>query len=298
MAKSRGREPAQDPLVDHGRDAVGLGRDGVVVDVADGRAVLPRRAQSLVDPGDGLEPVRVVVADEPRRHVEDHLRGAIVVDEHDLAGARVEAAEGEQVRGGGAAPAVDGLVVVAHDRDVGPVPRHQLQHLELGVVRVLELVDDDEAVALAQAGEHGGALAQQRERAVDLVAEVDEPGLGEQALVRLVEGGELEVRLGLVPLLVGRRRGEPRLGPRAVLRRRDVLVLGAAHERRERGEVTRGVAERAEAVEREAEEALAQEDHLLRLREDTELGVEPASSADSRSTRSPNAWNVEIVVSA
>ena len=64
------------------------------------------------------------------------------------------------------------------------------------------------AVALAEPGEHRGPLAQQRERPVDLVAEVHEPRLAEQPLVSLVEGRQLEVPLGLVPLLGRRRRGE------------------------------------------------------------------------------------------
>ena len=150
----------------------------------------------------------------------------------------------------------------------------QPQHLELSVVRVLELVDQDVRVARAQARERVLPLAQQRERPSDLVAEVHEPGLAEQALVRLVEGRELEVGRGEVALLLRRRPREAGLGPLAVLPRRDVLVLGAAHERRERLEMPRRVAERTEAVERQPEQPLAQEDHLLGLREHAELRIE------------------------
>ena len=65
-----------------------------------------------------LEPVRVVVGDEARGRVQDQLGRAVVLGQHHLARPRVEPAEGEQVRGRRAAPAIDGLVVVAHHRDV------------------------------------------------------------------------------------------------------------------------------------------------------------------------------------
>ena len=159
------------------------------------------------------------------------------------------------------------------------------------MVRVLELVHQDVAEAAAQPREDGRPLAQQGEGAVDLVAEVHEPRLAEQPLVRLVEGRELEVGRGLVPLVLGRRGRELLLGPGAVLRGRDVLVLRAAHERRERGEVARRVAERTEAVERQVEEPLAQEDHLLRLREHAELRVEPG--LEGRLAQHPVAEGVE-----
>ena len=45
------------------------------------------RAQPLVEPLARLEPVGVVVADEPMRRVEDRLPAAVVVDEHDARGA-------------------------------------------------------------------------------------------------------------------------------------------------------------------------------------------------------------------
>ena len=103
----------REALVDLRGDGVGLRRNRVEGAVAHGRAVRPRRAQALVDPEARLQPVRVVVADEPRGRVEDHLRRAVVLGQHHLARPRVVAAEREQVGGGRAAPAVDRLVVVA-----------------------------------------------------------------------------------------------------------------------------------------------------------------------------------------
>ena len=142
------------------------------------------------------------------------------------------------------------------------------------MVGVLELVDQHETVAGAEPRQKRRPLPQQAERAVDLVAEVDEPGLGQQPLVRLVELSELQVARRLVALGLARRGRELRLGPGPVLRRRDVLVLGPAHERRERGQVAGRIAERPEAPQRQREQTLAQEDDLLRLREHAELRVE------------------------
>ena len=83
------------------------------------------------------------------------------------------------------------------------------------------------------------------------------------------------MRLGRVALLVVFRRREPCLGPVAVLGGRDVLVLRSADESGQCREVARRVAERPEAPQRQLEQPLAQEDHLLRLREHAELRVEP-----------------------
>ena len=162
IATSRGRKPCAQPLVDHRRDAVGLGRAGVEVDVAHRRRRRAlRRAQPLVDARHDLEPIGVVVGDEARGGVEDRLGRAVVLGEHHLAAAGVELAEREQVRGRRAAPAVDGLVVVADHGDVAALCAGQQPHqLELRVVRVLELVDQDVAVARAQLGQRApGARA-------------------------------------------------------------------------------------------------------------------------------------------
>ena len=266
--------------------------------VAHRRPARPLRAQPLVDAGHGLEPMRVVVGDEPCGGIEDGLGGAVVLHQDHLARPRVEPAEAQEVGGGGAAPAIDGLVVVAHHREVGGFPRHEPQHLELGLVRVLELVHEDVAVALAQAAEDGRALAQQHERAMDLVAEVHEPRLGQQALLGLVERRELELLLGLVHLGLAAGRRPRRLGEGAVLRGRDVLVLGPAGEGDEGPEVARGIAEGPEAAQGQLEDPLAQEHDLLGLAQHAEVGMQAGLEAPSRRMRSPKAWKVEMHVSA
>ena len=79
---------------------------------------------------------------------------------------------------------------------------------------------------------------------------------------------------GNVPRCVILRGHQPRFGPRLVRRGRDVLVLRAAHQPQERAEVPRRVAERPEAVQRQAPQPLAQEDDLLGPGEHAELGPE------------------------
>ena len=158
----------------------------------------------------------------------------------------------------------------------------------------------DEAVALAQPREDRRVLAQQRERAVDLVAEVDEPGLGQQPLVRLVEGRELDVRLGRVALLLVRGRAASRASAHvAVLRGRDVLVLRAADERRQSAARWRVGSPSGRKRSSGSSNSRSRRKITCSGCERTRnCGSSPASSADSRSTRSPKAWNVEIVVSA
>ncbi len=245
-----------------------------MVEVAHGGALLALGAQPLVDPRDGLETVGVVEGDEASGGVEDHLGGAVVLGEDDLPAAGVEPTEREQVGGGGAPPAVDGLVVVADHGEVRRLPRQELEHLELGVVGVLELVDQDPAEPLTQPGQGRRAFPQETEGPVDLVAEVHQAGLGQELLVGGVEGGELEVPLRLVALLVRRGPREAALGPGRVVLGRDVLVLGATDQGAKRPQVSGRVAQWPEASQRQVEDPLAEEDDLLRLGEHPELRVE------------------------
>ena len=60
-----------------------------------------------------------------------------------------------------------------------------------------------------------------------------------------------------------------------VVGRRDVLVLAAAEQRRERGQEAGRVAERAVGIEVELEEVLAQEDHDLGPGQDAQVGRQP-----------------------
>ena len=205
--------------------------------------------------------------DEPVGRVEDGLVRAVVGGEDDAARLRVALEESAHVGDGRPAPAVDGLVVVGHHRDVVVPGGQELHHLELGVVGVLELVDQDVAEAALVAAQHVGPRAQEAQGVGDLVAEVDDARLAHQLLVARVGPGQLAVLLGaLAPLLVlgqgGRRLRQP-LGVRHVLRRRDVLVLAAAEERDHRLEMPRGVAQGAVVGQGKLEQPVAEEDDLL-----------------------------------
>jgi hypothetical protein len=77
----------------------------------------------------------------------------------------------EDVAHVGAAPAVDGLVVVADDADVPVLAAEEADELELGAVGVLVLVDEDVAVALAcqRASTSGRVLPEARDAAHEIV---------------------------------------------------------------------------------------------------------------------------------
>ena len=84
----------------------------------------------------------------------------------------------------GAAPAINGLVIVAHDHEVLVLGGQQIGDLVLDVVGVLVLVDANVAEALLVLVEHLGAGAQQLERAHEQVVEVHRVG-GAQAALQL-----------------------------------------------------------------------------------------------------------------
>ena len=84
----------------------------------------------------------------------------------------------------GATPAINGLVVVAHDHEVLVLGGQQVGDLVLDVVGVLILVDANVAEALLVLVEHLGAGAQQLERAHEQVVEVHRVG-GTQAAFQL-----------------------------------------------------------------------------------------------------------------
>ena len=120
------------------------------------------------------EPARVV-GHHVARHVEYALEGSVIPLELDDLGAGEDLGEAEDVAHLGAAEAVDGLVVVAYDAEIGArarfgagrgrgqsrgpghfrAPGEEAQELELGDVGVLVLVDEDDAEALARAPPHG-----------------------------------------------------------------------------------------------------------------------------------------------
>ncbi len=159
---------------------VGERVEGQHVDALPG--VARRRLQPLVDLVLELEPVRIVVPDEPVRRVEDGLGRAVVPDEDDPLRLGIDLLEGQDVAERGAAEAEDALVVVADHGQVPVLRGQHLEELELDEVRVLELVDEDVAEAPAELLEDGRAAPEEVDDERHLVLEVDEalrPGGGD-----------------------------------------------------------------------------------------------------------------------
>ncbi len=108
-----------------------------------------------------------------------------------LAEAAVELREG---RVAGAAEAVDGLVVVPHHHDVVRAVRRapqQLDQLDLGDVRVLELVDQEVAVLALPSAQDVRASLEEADDRGDLLAKVQGATPGELVLVRVIDRCEL-----------------------------------------------------------------------------------------------------------
>ena len=232
--------------------------------------------QALVEPRLRLEPFRIVPLDQPVRAIEDRLAGAVVALEHDHARALERVEEAEQVLDLGAAEAVDALVVVADDGQVAPVADEQLHELELHVVRVLELVDEHEPVAVLQLAPQVRPLAQQAQGEPDLGAEVDAAVFEHELEVCGVSGCLFDLCGRAVPLRgvvagLGRKaRGEGR-----VSLGRDVLVACAVEDPDQGAQVRVRRAERAVARKRQLEDTLAQEHENLGRVLDPELRGEP-----------------------
>ena len=149
-----------------------------------GLETLDERATRVLRP-EPLVLAPLVALDDGVRRVEDELRGAVVLLELDDRGIGVVGLEVEDVAQVGAAPAVDGLVVVAHHGEVAMLGRQHAHPEVLGAVRVLVLVDVEVAPAGAVAGKHGGRLLEEAH------------GLGQQVV-------EVEARRGLEARLVAR----------------------------------------------------------------------------------------------
>ena len=115
---------------------------------------------------------------------QDMARGAVVLLQLDGLAVFKVLLEVQDIGDVGATPAVDGLVIVAHDHEVLVLGGQQVGNLVLDVVGVLILVDANVVEALLVLVEHLGAGAQQLERAHEQVVEVHRVG-GAQAAFQL-----------------------------------------------------------------------------------------------------------------
>ena len=115
---------------------------------------------------------------------QDVTRGAVVLLQLDGLAVFKVLLKVQDVGDVGAAPAINGLVIVAYDHEVLVLGGQQVGDLVLDVVGVLILVDANVAEALLVLVEHLGAGAQQLERAHEQVIEVHRVG-GAQATLQL-----------------------------------------------------------------------------------------------------------------
>ncbi len=267
-------------LGDHLRHPIGFARYGVEGEVLGWEsharlAVGPGRDQLLVDMLRHLEAVRIVVLDQRVGGVQHGLRRAPVLEEDDLPRTGIRPVEIEDVAHRGAAEPEDRLVIVSDHRHVPVLSGQELDHLELCVVGVLELVDEDEAIALLAAPEDVRPGTEESEHFHDLVAEVDLAEARHERLVLRVGARQLHVLLGLHSGGVVAGSGQQPLGVGQVLVRSHVLVLEPAEQRDHGLHMPCRVAQRPKVPERKLEEMIAQEDHLLGPEEQAEVRREP-----------------------
>ncbi len=131
-----------------------------------------------------------VVLDQVVGALQDALRGAVVLLQLDDAQGGVVLLQVAQVGGAGAAPGVDGLVVVAHRGERGTVARQQLHHLVLAIVGVLVFVDQQVAEAMLPALVRFLMVLEQFHRQADEVVEVHRLIGAQRFLIARVEQGE------------------------------------------------------------------------------------------------------------
>ena len=117
-----------------------------------------------------------VVANNGISGAQDVTRGAIVLLQLDGLAVFKVLLKVQDVGDVGATPAINGLIVVAHDHEVLVLGGQQVGDLVLDVVGVLILVDANVAEALLVLVEHLGAGAQQLERAHEQIVEVHRVG--------------------------------------------------------------------------------------------------------------------------
>ena len=153
------------PGGEHARGAIDVVRRGRGKDQA---ALRPR-------PGaDRLRKALHVVLDEAHRSLEDRRRTSVVDLEVDAGEVRQrlvgKSQEPSHVR---EAPAVDRLVVVAHEEDAIGRRSKEEREAQLAAVEVLRLVNEEMCAAGAPRSEHGRVLLEEAEGARDEVVEVE-----------------------------------------------------------------------------------------------------------------------------
>ncbi len=165
-----------------------------------------------------------VVGDDGVGGIEDRLRAAVVLVEHDRGDVVERFFELGDVAQIGATEAVHALVVVADDGDLLVLGRQRQGDLVLRHVGVLVLVDEHVLKPLLVVGQHVGVGSEQLDRLHQQVVEVHRPGLQQPGLVVGVDVGVLAFEDVAGPL--------DRLlrGDQLVLPQADLAVGGARRE--------------------------------------------------------------------
>ena len=167
---------------DHGRPGARASRmaraigDGLgsVVGVALHAAAARRRPRTACTSRAGCRPAR----EHRGGAVEDLGGGPVAAGELDDLGGRPPAVDVEEEAGVGAVPAVDRLLRVADRRHVVAVAPPRLEQAELQRVHVLELVDEQVAVAPALRGRERLVLLERPGDQREQVVEVDQARRG------------------------------------------------------------------------------------------------------------------------
>ena len=118
---------------------------------------------------------------------QDVLRRAVILLQADGLGVRIIAFEIENIADIGAAPTVDGLVLVAYHADIAVLFGEQAHQFVLAAVGVLILVDHDVAQAAVPGFARGVVVAQQAHGFEQQIVEIERVGIAQGLLVFLVE---------------------------------------------------------------------------------------------------------------
>ena len=207
-----------------------------------------------------------VLGDEGVGRVQDGAGGAVVLLQLDDGEVGKVLPQALEVLQRGAAPAIDGLVVVAHGGQARAVAHQLLQERVLRHVGVLVLVHQEVAQLFLPEATGFLVLAQQLERQADQVVEVHRLVAFQRGLVFHVGAGDAQLALAAGFL-------ERRLGlDHGVLPQRDArggqpdeLAVGGLQELRQQAGAVVAVEDRERGLESDAPAAGAQHLHAQRV---------------------------------
>ena len=115
----------------------------------------------------------LVVANNGIGRIQDIARRSIVFLELHRLAIRIIALEFQDVADVGAAPAVNGLVVVAHHHDVLVFRRQKLRYLVLRLIRILVFVHQQIAKTVLIGVQHIGVVFQEQVRVQKQIIEIE-----------------------------------------------------------------------------------------------------------------------------